>query len=245
MEQEKQFQIDLNPLQEQIAQIEEWLYTESKKKNNNGFYCNWEIIYNSYLNNKCGILTLNENVIGFGTWSIYESTSKIEIVEIHPKQRRKGYGNKLINGIIDFLLTENVFVVSADCTNDKSERLLRKLDFIDFPRNEDKWLRENKQLYKVIVPSLPTNIDSEGTELIELWDSEPYKCDFIEPKWKWNVKFENNSTILEKPIIFPCERDWRVRWKKGNSIIKDDKVKYFMKEEITFGTFMKIDKLEI
>ena len=239
-----QYNISLNPTQEQIEQIEKWLLEESKIKNNDGFYCNWNTIYNSHLKNRCGVITIHEVVIGFGTWSIYDSTSKIEIVEIHPKYRRKGYGEILIKALINFFITQNIIAVSADCMNKKSEKLMRKINFLDFPEHEYKWRGEHKEVYKVIIPSLQITDKTDGTEYIELWDNEPYRTDIIEPKWRWNIKFKVSPILLEYPIVFPCDGDWRIRWIKNKTVIKDDKVKYFAKDDILFGTFMRIDKLE-
>ena len=45
------------------------------------------------------------------------------------------------------------------------------------------------------------------------------------------------------PIIHPCEKDWRIRWVKGNTIVVDSKIKRFGEIEIDFGPYMIIKRL--
>ncbi len=244
MEYDIEYKISFNPTEEQITEVENWLI-EEKKTSDEGFYCNWEIICNSYQKQECAILISNHKVIGFGTWSIFDQTSKLDLVEIHPKFRQKGFGELIINEIIKVLSKQNIFAINADCINEKSENLLRKHGFEQFPSHE-LWDAENKNMFKVVIPNLKTSEQKiEAGNCIELWDVEPHMKKGKKPKWIWNLTLKNNTNILVEPIVIPCIGDWNIRWTKNNQLIKEHKVKYFMKEEIRFGKFMKLEKLEL
>ena len=130
------------------------------------------------------------------------------------------------------------------CAPAESEKVWKKLGFIEFPNNCLEWSSENKELYKIIVPhSLPTSTNSTN-EYIELWDKEIYKQSIIESKWRWDIKFKTNSNMLTLPIIHPCDKEWRIQWVKDKQIIQNDKVKYFNDQEIRFGDFLIINELK-
>jgi hypothetical protein len=244
MENKIEYKISFNPTEEQITEVENWL-VEEKKTSDEGFFCNWELIYKSYQKKECAILISNQKVIGFGTWSIFDQTSKLEIIEIHPKFRRKRFGEFIINEIIIELTKQNCFVINADCINEKSEKLLRKLKFEQLSSHE-LWDAENIKMFKVIIPNLKNSEQKlETGNCIELWDDEPHMKERKQPKWIWNLTLKSNTNILVEPIVIPCIGDWNIRWTKDNKLIKENKVKYFMREEIRFGKFMKLEKLEL
>jgi len=78
--------------------------------------------------------------------------------------------------------------------------------------------------------------------LIEIWDNEPVKTTDLPPTWVWSVIFEQEKK-LKTSIIHPCYHDWRIRWKKDGAVMIDDKVKYFCKQRILFGTFLILEVL--
>ena len=80
------------PTEKHIQQIEAWLHDE-EKKTNEGFYCNWNLIFEYYQKNKMLVIAEDDNAIGFVTYRTRpDNTSVIQHAEIKPTHRNKGYG---------------------------------------------------------------------------------------------------------------------------------------------------------
>jgi hypothetical protein len=80
--------------------------------------------------------------------------------------------------------------------------------------------------------------------VLELWNKEPYQVKEKDmPNWTWGV---NEKGELENPILFPCNYDWNLRWRRNDEIIREDKVKYFRRKgtEIYFSGYLYIKALE-
>ena len=239
-------EVSFLPTNNQIDEIERWLIIE-QYKTKEGFYCNWDILLSSYLNKQLAIISQNNNVIGFVTWRITsEYTARIEIAEIEPEFRGKGVVRELIHQLFNLLRQKNIVAVDLQCTPASSEPAWKHLGFHDFPENSDRFLTktpEAKKLYINIIPSQEKTFNINIYETIELWNDEPDMTkDQTQATFNWNIEFKNGTRELLKPIIFPGKPDWRIRWKANGITIKDDKVKYFVKE-IDFGEFIIIKEI--
>lgn len=236
-------EISFKPTQQQMDIIEGWLIDEDKDLNQ-GFYCNWNIIQSSFNKNGIAIISLNRLPIGFAIWNhSLDYTVTLDIVEINPKFRGQGFGNILISQLFEYFKSKKIVVVDLQCSPANSENYWRKLKFAEFPD----FMRRNggnKNLYKVLIPSNSPQIVKDSVEQIELWNGEPFETRNKKPTWTWKIKFIKGTRQLAEPIIFPCHYDWRIRWKKDNTIIVDDKVKYFGTQEICFGKYIIINQLK-
>jgi hypothetical protein len=121
---------------------------------------------------------------------------------------------------------------------------------MEFSRVPDEILRNYSQYNKPIRmfrPTCPTqsqkspHYTSENT--IELFDCEPWACEGREPKWSWPIFTLDNTESLDKPIIYPAQMDWCVRWKKEDRIIKVDKVKHFCDDAFKYGNYLILTQL--
>lgn len=242
------YQVTFSPTDKQVGEIEKWLIAE-RQKTGDGFYCNWNIIKSSFDKNELATISLNNKTIGFATWRLYtDKTARIEITEVKPTYRKKGIGKKLTTHLLNFLKNKGVCVVDLQCSPDTSERVWKRLGFVEFPEPPENYnfnSNDNKKLYSILTEHLQTASVQSADETIELWNDEPYTTDEnTPPTYIWNIEFIDGTRKLSKPIIHPAYYEWRLRWRINGKTIKDDKVKRF-KTEIDFGTFIIIDELSL
>ena len=228
----------LKPLKKHISEIEKWLI-EERNNTGNGFYCNWNVIENAIQDKRIIVLTIDDFAIGFVTYRIDELIANIDIAEINPNYRKKGYGRKMINNCLNHFKKQGVLVTELYCEPKSSEKIWKKLDFINFPV----FPHDNNKInmFRPLVERLEINTEvNETDEVVELWNEEPHIAERINPKWTWKI----NSSNLERPIIQPAFQDWQVRWRKGNIIKETDKVKRFFSKENQYGHFVIIKRLK-
>lgn len=231
------------PTKHQLTEIEKWLLNESHKTGE-GFYCNWEIIESSFAKKNLATISQDDKTIGFITWhNNSDHTSRIDITEIKPTHRGKGLGQMLISKLLEKLKLKNIYAVKLECAPSSSEPIWRHLGFIDFPDHRFLWNKENKELYKILVPHLETQNLTNFGESIELWNDESIGNQSLNSTWKWQLVFKEGTRELVMPIIQPCHYDWRIKWTVNGVRIRDDKVKYFDKKEIIFGDFLIITSM--
>jgi len=233
-------EIKFNPKKNSLLQIEEWLIKEYNEKRE-GFYCNWTTIIKYFEQKTLAVITLNNEAIGFVCWYNSNYVARIEIMEVSPIYRKQYFGHLLFNQLNQYFIKKGIYVISLACAPAESEKFWKKLNFIEFPLHEH-FIRNDKNLYRITIPteSEPLNINNE---FIELWEAEQYLIKNEQPDKIWEVNYKEGSNQLINPIIFPAHHDWRIRWRKGNEIIIDDKVKYFGKNKIYFDRFIIITKL--
>lgn len=234
------FQINLNPTEPELKNIEKWLVDEYNKYDE-GFYCNWNIIEKSFSDKELITFKIDDKIIGFVVWSQNENVIDIDIMEIHPDYRKKGYGKKLFEMLeCTFREKKNIAIVLF-CEPRESEFFWRKMGFIKFPKRG--WSESDLTFYKPLIDVLESTQNPNNLNRLELWNVEPYESAKVSPKWSWNI--ETNQEKLEKPIMQPCNVNWNVRWIKNGKVIKEDKVKYFAKDYcIENGPFMFIEELK-
>lgn len=136
---------------------------KESKGSEEGFYCNLNTILSSYDLRQIAILIYNDQVIGFATWDINSiQIACIQIMEIKPVHRGKGYGEWFILRLFDYFIATGIVVVDVQCKPETSNPFWKKLGFIEFPSSyylpsTDKWL------YRPLVPIL-TPIRDEKNE---------------------------------------------------------------------------------
>lgn len=244
----KELDISFNTTAKHLKNIKSWLIAE-EKTGNKGFFCNWNVIEQSFNNKKIGVILEENKVIGFITWFDRDRITTIEIAEIRPGFRRMGYGRKLAQALFDNLQKQGVTALTLHCQPAESEKVWKRMDFKRYPSVPDFGdynSEKGKWLYKILIPFIKPTKSIKGKESIELWSVEPYQIERVSPEWKWHPKFKKGTRTLIKPIVFPAKRDWNIRWKNNDGlIIRDEKVKRFGKDEIDFTNFIIIEKLPL
>lgn len=230
-------QISTNPILSDLEKIKEWLIKEDKELDE-GFYCNWNKIEKSFQNNELITLQVNENPIGFVVWSNSSICVDIDILEIKPEYRKKGFGKIFFEQVSNYFLNEGYLVIKLFCSPTESEGFWKRMGFEKFP---NRGYSENELTYfKTLIDIAPiTEIEPENK--LELWNVEPHEKDKNLPKWRWEM-----NDNLTNPIIQPCNFNWYLRWTKNGKILKEGKVKHFISEEntIDYSSFMYIESLE-
>jgi len=242
--------ISFLPTQADLDIIEEWLIAEDMQKPFSGFYCNWK---NSILpacrENRIVIILVDDQPIGFQTWLNYERTGIIQIAEIKPGFRKRGYGRILTEALLENLKAQNIVAVKLHCQPPEAEAAWKKLGFKRYPDVEGfsgyNNFEQGRTLYRILPAyANPTKRELSG-ERIELWAVDSYLSEKHPSMWKWPVKFKNGSRTLIKPIITPSLHKWNISWRTDNVTLKENQVKNFLPDKIDFDTFLIIEELPV
>lgn len=219
------------PNLKQLQEIKEWLLKEDKVYNT-GFYCNWNIIEQSFHKGLLLSLDVDGKAIGFVVWSKFDKYIELDIMEIHPKYRNQGLGSLFFKEVEKFFTANKFMAIKLFCSPEESESFWQKMDFIKFPyRGYDE---PELTYYKPLI-EVEDVIDYTTDNKLELWELEPYQIKSKSPKWTWQIN------KAHKPILQPCNPNWNLRLTLDGKIIKEDKVKYFSKN-IEAGPFLFIEK---
>ena len=230
--------------EEQITQIKEWLNNE-QKKSNTGFYCNWNTILRAIEANEVYCVSIKNQIAAFLIWNTYDLTIRINIAEVKPGMRRKGIGKFLVNSALEYFKAQGFMVADLECNPPSSESFWRNMEFVDFPtiENINVFEQGDVRLYKNLYPRSEITKALPSDEVIEIWQKEPIEVRRAGPDWTWVIKYKDEIGNLENPIIQPCKKDWKIRWRKGRDIYEDKKVKYFGGLDICHGDFIIIQHL--
>ena len=235
-----------NPGEQHLSQIESWLKAEYKKTKH-GFFCNWDIIQNAFNAQRLLALLIDDHAMGFAIWYEFEHTATIQIVEISPPLRGNKYGKLMIKKLFDYFMQKDIWAIQLNCKPSSSEVIWKALGFCEFPDvNAFKKfnIEYDKFLYKILHPDTTPLGSKTDNESIELWDDEPIYCGDMSSKWIWEISYLKDSDKVIRPIIHPAHCDWKIRWKKGNKIISEGKVKYFG-NDISFQNFIILREMPV
>jgi GNAT superfamily N-acetyltransferase len=230
----------LIPTENHITQIEKWLLKEWNEKKE-GFITDWEMIPEAFSENRLSIFQKDDKAIAFAVFRIYDEMAVIDIAEMKPDERGKGIAKKFIIDTLDYLKSKGVIVIKLYCSPRKSEGFWKKCGFERF-----KFPYSNQiDMYKVLIDELKPSkaVRNDNKDKLKLWDCEPHLTDRNEPKWIWELEYENDNETLLKPIIFPAFYDWQVQLERGKQKFTH-KIKYFPIDILDSGTFMIINKIE-
>jgi len=236
-----EYSVTFKPNKKHQEEINEWLLDEDLKTSQ-GFYCNWILIEEAFLQQQVAVITENDLAIGFLYFISGDRVVTIDIAEIKPKNREKGIGRLLFNCCLERFRKEGKMIVELFCKPKSSEKIWKKLGFLNSPHN---YLKDNK--IRMHYPLIETNSNglSSEDEIIELWDFDPTYRTTENPKWVWKIERKSNSNELIKPIIHPSHYDWQICWRNQDHIFELTQVKRFKGAKIEFGNFIIITELPI
>jgi len=241
----KSYSINFKPTSDQIEEIKTWLIEEESNLGK-GFYCNWSSIAHSFNDGKIAVLIEKQCAIGFITWFEWEKFARIQIAEIKPDYRRKGFGKYMTERLFEKLEKKGIAVIDLHCQPATSQKIWKRMGFKRFPDVKD-FIKENNEkepyLYKILVPHLKPTKSSALKESIQLWQIEPHLARQESYALKWHPRFEKGSRRLVYPIISPAKREWQIQWSKNDGTFKSDKIKYLLRIDIDFGNFLIINEL--
>ena len=234
------YKIDTNPTKKDLKEIIDWL-KEEYELNNEGFYCNRNIISNAQKTGNLIAFKIDNRCVGFVVWSnLYEFVIDIDIFVIHPDYRGKGFGKIFYYFVREHFKNDSNKVFKLFCEPAKSEGFWKKMEFYKLPKLD----RSQHELtyYSILVDTASNNY-IEGADIIELWDVDPDWVEDNDPKWIWYIETKNNELML--PIIHPCDCNWQIKWSRNGKVLKKEKVKYLTRinYEFYFDRFLIIDNL--
>lgn len=228
--------LNFQPTKKHLNDIEKWLEKEWNKTHE-GFYCNWNIIEESFEKGNLNVVTENSSAVGFVVYRVYDLTAVIDIVEIRASYRKNGLAKMLINGTLEFLKSNGVLAVELFCSPENSEPFWKKIGFKNFPLLPSE---SRINLYKTLVETTPISEKGKTKSKIKLWNCEPYQADKIEAKWIWDLDYISDNGTLDKPLIFPVAQDWQIQLLLNGEVMITDKVKYCGMDDGDYGSFMII-----
>lgn len=144
---------NLKPNKRHLDKIENWLIEEwgTQRK---GSYSDWEMIWEAFREKRLNVITENGYAIGFIVYRIHDLIAEIEIIEIKPIERKKGFAKKLIKETLDFFKSESILAVKLFCSPPSSESFWRHIGFLNFP---DFPHQSKTYMYKTLVKALKTS----------------------------------------------------------------------------------------
>ncbi len=229
-----------SPTLQHLNEIRKWLQKEDRLSNE-GFFCQMDIIENSFQKNKLIVITKDDVAIGFLTFYYSDYIVNIEIAEVKPSERKKGIGKLLLQGSFNRFIEDGVFVAQLFCAPASSEKIWKRMGFNNFPNGI---IREPRiYLYKILVETTELYKQENVAELIELWDSEDYGNE-IPPMWRWEIVRQEKSNKLVKPIIHPCSDKWSVAHKFRSETREKRIMKYFDMGKHDGGHFLIVTELD-
>lgn len=222
-----QTELIFEPTEIHLVQLRGWLKAEMDESRQ-GFFCHFPIIERSFHDRTLFCVAVNGTVNGFLVWTKRDYEVRLDICEVRPGYRRAGLGQGLAEGSLAEFKSGDVLVAELECQPRTSEPFWRKIGFLDFPDYlKDPYLDSGIELYRPLKPANRPNEKRDCEEVLELWACEPWDVKNKSPTWTWEIVREPGSTRLVKPIIFPCSREWNLRWRKQGLTLAEGKVKYF------------------
>ena len=229
-----------------LEQITNWLKEESEN-NGCGFYCNITVINKAFADKEVVCITFKNKAIGFAVFTRHRCTARIDIAEICPSYRGSGAGKFLVESCLQRFAKLNIRVVDLECAPRSSESFWCRMGFYRVP---DETLQNYSQHNKPVRMFRPTcqiqnqkHLHDKSENTIELFDCRIWECEGREPRWCWPIFTLSGTEELDKPIIHPAHRDWCVRWKKEDKIMKMDEVKHFCNDSLNWGDYLILTQL--
>lgn len=217
----EKYKLVYNPKKDDIEEILNWLKSERDYINYGlGFYNNKNVIIDALNQNRVFTLKINDKNIGLVVWSdIEDEIVDIDIFTVHPNFRNQGVGRELYNSIYRYFEGLNYKVLKLYCEPKESESFWKKMG-LEKISDDIRGIHE-LSYYKILVKTASTK-PIINSEKIELWN-----VDFTEVEGKYPIKtwyVKSNEYHLTKPLIYPCNYDWYLRWTKNGEIIFENEL---------------------
>jgi GNAT superfamily N-acetyltransferase len=114
-----------------LPEVLEWLRVEDEQTGS-GFYCNRNVVENSFADGDGLCATAEGEVVGFVVLQMFAEGGDVHIVEVMPTARRQGLGSQLLLAAVEVLRQRGAKYVDVECTSAEGERLCRPHGFEDY-----------------------------------------------------------------------------------------------------------------
>lgn len=109
-----------------------------------GFYHNRSIIRQAARNGEMTCLRDGKTIIGFAVVTLGRDRAKVDILEVRPGYRGRGFGRHLAAHIVRMLVSQGAPRIELECAPRSSEAFWRALGFVDQEGPASAW--ENPKL---------------------------------------------------------------------------------------------------
>lgn len=233
--------ITSNPKPEHLTQIFTWLHREYLQ-DLNGFYGNYDVVKEAFESKNLICVIEKKDAIGYLVYKEFEKTAHISIANIKYEHKKKGIGRQLLTYFEDKIIKKGIKVIDLKCSPSSSKKVWKKFGFKEFKEIENHRFLNNSDspyLYKTITEiEKPSKVKSTNKSYIELYCKDPIKKD-ANPDYIWKI---NSKTIKFKPIIYPVDGDWNIKFYKDNKPISECRVKRFERGKYNQQNFLIIDE---
>lgn len=234
-----QMKFSVKPRRARLDQVEKWLIEEEKSEGHS-FNCNFSLIANSFEKKNFHCVTSGSNTLGFCVFETFSNYGVVNIAVVDFNQRGKGIGEYLIASHCRYISSRGIKAVEVECMPLSSAHFWEHIGFVPIPEGVDPnyYSQPRATKWKAIVDVCDMSSEEGSDGIIELWNAEPWKANDIQPTWSWPLNLEE---IRSKPIVFPANRNWRLRWRKAGDVIFDEKYKYFSEQTKNQTKYLVID----
>lgn len=226
---------------ELIYEIENQIVEELREeliKEENGFFCNWNVIEDSIRGGQAVCFVHRNKVVGFCTWSDHHEYITIELFEILEKWRGKHLGIQSFELIEEYFKIKNKWAFKLNCAPRESYSFWKRCGFIDFPK--EMFFLPELSMWKPIIDQ-PNSNRFDDNDRIELWNVDPSFSQEGSPVWAWSVE-EINSGLK---LIHPAYYDWNIRWIRNGLVLGESRLKKITKinDEFVKSPFLIIKSI--
>jgi len=209
-----------------VNQIKNWLHDE-KMQGEVDYYSSFYGQIHILAKNNFVCLVVDGEAISYINYQLSSDRQEclIELACTKKEYRGKGYGKILLNTLIEELKLKGCVLMYLYCSPASSQKVWRKMDFQKFNSGDSKiWM------YKPLVDILkPTKKKDLPKSYIALWKSEGVNK-IEHPDFVWNL------ASLKKPIIYPADDRWKLKYVKDGVTISE--------REVYYSSFAKTDSLK-
>jgi len=125
----------------QLRAILRWLKIEwlGALEQRSGFHFNRSIIRRAVRSNECNSLVLGNRCLAFCVFTLRPPYAAIDIFEVRPRFRARGYGKVFASHIVDMLFAGGAREIHVECSPVESESFWRAVAFIDCSEPRGIW----------------------------------------------------------------------------------------------------------
>lgn len=227
------YTISFQPDEKQIAQLTVWMIAENQQRN--GLTHDLSIITDHSRKNTLATISVDNEVIGFTTWTLSRQVSHIAVAAVAPTHRRSGIGRQLTEALFTHLQQNGIVALYLECAPAVSEKFWRKMGFQKMPKLPYHNNTETPRLYKIIVPVQESG--KSKTPYLQIYEYGSTK------KQRWPLTYKSGTNQLAQPIITPVGGDWCIEHVISTIPQWPDKIKNFKSGKYLNDPFLIITEL--
>ncbi|WP_312921727.1 GNAT family N-acetyltransferase [Empedobacter brevis] len=220
-----ELKVSFTPTQEELNQLYNWTTFPQS---------NWSVIDKSFREGNLCIALIQNNVVGFFSYSLEAVSIFIKIAETSKNYQNKGIAKLIKSEIEKKFINTKYKAFYLYCEPKSSQFIWKKLGFDYFPEKAKGGSNELIYMYSIFgnVAKLSTTNyeDFENQNSIEIWGAHNSKDQ--KPIFFSTLDCHLDGKTLLKPVLFFGNRDWKIRLKYNEKIFEGRYKDYDRSSEI-------------